>query len=177
MAKKEPEGFATDAQKEKAQEVAEQMQKAREERAEQITVDLDKYSKFVQVMTSAPSKNFDSYVERINELNEAGCDVSRLNTAAIGIVAEAGEFAEIVKKILFQGKEYNQDNIDHMIIELVTSCGTSLRLQLLLVSDSMTFSLVIPWNFSNDILMVSLMFSSPSIAHLTTSNKYALSSK
>ena len=118
MAKKEPEGFATDAQKEKAQEVAEQMQKAREERAEQITVDLDKYSKFVQVMTSEPSKNFDSYVERINELNEAGCDVSRLNTAAIGIVAEAGEFAEIVKKILFQGKEYNQDNIDHMIIEL-----------------------------------------------------------
>jgi NTP pyrophosphatase (non-canonical NTP hydrolase) len=118
MAKKEPEGFATDAQKEKAQEVAEQMQKAREERAEQITVDLDKYSKFVQVMTSAPSKNFDSYVERINELNESGCDVSRLNTAAIGIVAEAGEFAEIVKKILFQGKEYNQDNIDHMIIEL-----------------------------------------------------------
>lgn len=118
MAKKEPEGFATDAQKEKAQEVAEQMQKAREERAEKITVDLDKYSKFVQVMTSAPSKNFDSYVERINELNEAGCDVSRLNTAAIGIVAEAGEFAEIVKKILFQGKEYNQDNIDHMIIEL-----------------------------------------------------------
>jgi NTP pyrophosphatase (non-canonical NTP hydrolase) len=118
MAKKEPEGFATDAQKEKAQEVAEQMQKAREERAEQITVDLDKYSKFVQVMTSAPSKKFDSYVERINELNEAGCDVSRLNTAAIGIVAEAGEFAEIVKKILFQGKEYNQDNIDHMIIEL-----------------------------------------------------------
>lgn len=118
MAKKEPEGFATDAQKEKAQEVAEQMQKAREERAEKITVDLDKYSKFVQVMTSAPSKKFDSYVERINELNEAGCDVSRLNTAAIGIVAEAGEFAEIVKKILFQGKEYNQDNIDHMIIEL-----------------------------------------------------------
>ena len=118
MAKKEPEGFATDAQKEKAQEVAEQMQKAREERAEKITVDLDKYSKFVQVMTAAPSKNFDSYVERINELNEAGCDVSRLNTAAIGIVAEAGEFAEIVKKILFQGKEYNQDNIDHMIIEL-----------------------------------------------------------
>ena len=118
MAKKEPEGFATDAQKEKAQEVAEQMQKAREERAEQITVDLDKYSKFVQVMTSAPSKKFDAYVERINGLNEEGCDVSRLNTAAIGIVAEAGEFAEIVKKILFQGKEYNQDNIDHMIIEL-----------------------------------------------------------
>ena len=85
MAKKEPEGFATDDQKEKAREVAEQMQKAREERAEQITVDLDEYSKFVQVMTSAPSKKFDSYVERINELNEAGCDVSRLNTAAIGI--------------------------------------------------------------------------------------------
>lgn len=148
MAKKEPEGFATDAQKEKAQEVAEQMQKAREERAEQITVDLDKYSKFVQVMTSAPSKNFDSYVERINELNEEGCDVSRLNTAAIGIVAEAGEFAEIVKKILFQGKEYNQDNIDHMIIELgdilwyISQAATALGVRLDDILLANTFKLL-----------------------------------
>ena len=118
MAKKEPEGFMTDDQKKKIEEAADRVQKNREESAEVLTVDLDKYSKFVQVMTSKPSKEFDSYVERITELKENGCDVSRLNTAAVGIVAEAGEFAEIVKKILFQGKEYNQDNIDHMIIEL-----------------------------------------------------------
>lgn len=118
MTKKEPEGFMTDDQKKEAAETAERIAQNRADQAEVLTVDLDKYSKFVQVMTSKPSKNFNTYVERINELNESGCDVSRLNTAAIGIVAEAGEFAEIVKKILFQGKEYNQDNIDHMIIEL-----------------------------------------------------------
>jgi NTP pyrophosphatase (non-canonical NTP hydrolase) len=118
MTKKEPEGFMTDDQKKEVAETAERIAQNRADQAELVSVDLDKYSKFVQVMTSKPSKNFDTYVERINELNEAGCDVSRLNTAAIGIVAEAGEFAEIVKKILFQGKEYNQGNIDHMIIEL-----------------------------------------------------------
>ena len=86
MAKKEPEGFMTDDQKKKIEEAAERVQKNREESAEVLTVDLDKYSKFVQVMTSKPSKEFDAYVERITELKENGCDVSRLNTAAVGIV-------------------------------------------------------------------------------------------
>ena len=147
-----------------------------EERAEQITVDLDKYSKFVQVMTSAPSKKFDSYVERINELNEAGCDVSRLNTHNIGIVAEAGEFAEIVKKILFQGKEYNQDNIDHMIIELgdilwyisrAQLCGV--RLDDILLGNTMKLLKRYP-DGEFDVLK-------SEYRALTTSNKYALSSK
>ena len=39
-------------------------------------------------------------------------------TAAVGISAEGGEFMEIVKKIIFQGKPYNEDNIRHMKIEL-----------------------------------------------------------
>ena len=32
--------------------------------------------------------------------------------------AEAGEFLEIIKKMLFQGKPWNQDNKEHLIIEL-----------------------------------------------------------
>jgi NTP pyrophosphatase (non-canonical NTP hydrolase) len=148
MAKKEPEGFMTDDQKKKIEEAAERVQKNREQSAEVLTVDLDKYSKFVQVMTSKPSKEFDAYVERITELKENGCDVSRLNTAAVGIVAEAGEFAEIVKKILFQGKEYNQDNIDHMIIELgdilwyISQAATALGVRLDDILLANTFKLL-----------------------------------
>ena len=39
-------------------------------------------------------------------------------TAAVGISAEGGEFMEIVKKMVFQGKPYNDDNREHLIIEL-----------------------------------------------------------
>lgn len=119
MAKKEkPEGFEYDTVAEAKKKQVEEHNRYVKENADKLVVDLDKYSEFVQVMTSKPSKEFGAYVERITELNEKGCDVSRLNTAAVGIVAEAGEFAEIVKKILFQGKDYSQENIDHMIIEL-----------------------------------------------------------
>ncbi len=46
------------------------------------------------------------------------CEIHRLLTAAVGISAEGGEFMEIVKKIIFQGKPYSEDNIRHMKIEL-----------------------------------------------------------
>jgi len=41
-----------------------------------------------------------------------------LMTAAVGMSAEAGEFTEIVKKIVFQGKEMTEDNRTHLIKEL-----------------------------------------------------------
>ena len=39
-------------------------------------------------------------------------------TAAFGLSAEAGEFTEVVKKIVFQGKPYNEENAFHMKREL-----------------------------------------------------------
>lgn len=39
-------------------------------------------------------------------------------TGAIGISAEGGEFAEIVKKCAFQGKPMNEETIFHMKREL-----------------------------------------------------------
>ena len=80
-------------------------------------VDYSKYMDFVTKVTSSPSLDFNSYIERLNELNKT-IPIQRLDTAANGMVAEAGEFIEIVKKMKFQGKEPSQDNIDHMIIEL-----------------------------------------------------------
>jgi len=39
-------------------------------------------------------------------------------TAAIGLASETGEFSEIVKKCLFQGKPMNEETIFHMKREL-----------------------------------------------------------
>jgi len=93
-------------------------QEVEEAKQNPLDVDWDKYAEFVEVMTSKATKEYDSYVERLSELKESGCDVNRLTTAAIGLSAEAGEFQEIVKKILFQGKDWNEANRDHLIIEL-----------------------------------------------------------
>jgi len=76
------------------------------------------YSDFVDAVTSNPSKDVDVFVERILELSQSGVNIPRLMTGANGICSEAGEFMEIVKKILFQGKPLNEDNVFHMKREL-----------------------------------------------------------
>jgi NTP pyrophosphatase (non-canonical NTP hydrolase) len=76
------------------------------------------YSDFVDAVTSNPSKDVDVFVERIRELSQSGVNIPRLMTGANGICSEAGEFMEIVKKILFQGKPLNEDNVFHMKREL-----------------------------------------------------------
>ena len=80
--------------------------------------DFTKYTKFVNQVTSSPSKNYYDFGQRLAQLNDQGAPIERLLTAAVGISAEGGEFMEIVKKIIFQGKPWNQDNIDHLKIEL-----------------------------------------------------------
>jgi len=82
------------------------------------TIDYDKYLDFVYKTTSAPSTDFHVLKERIDELQRDGADVARLATAAFGLSAEAGEFTEIVKKIILQGKPYSEENIFHMKREL-----------------------------------------------------------
>ena len=82
------------------------------------TVDLHKYVDFVDAVTSDPSKDFKSFIESLNNLDREGSNINRLTTAAVGISAEGGEFMEIVKKMVFQGKPWNDDNREHLIIEL-----------------------------------------------------------
>ena len=82
------------------------------------TVDFQKYSEFVNAVTSEASTDFLALSDRLVELDEKGANIERLLTAGVGINAEGGEFLEIVKKMIFQGKPFNADNKEHMIIEL-----------------------------------------------------------
>ena len=76
-----------------------------------------KYVKFVNQVTSDESKNHVAFINRIRDLEETS-EMHRLLTAAVGMSAEGGKFLEIVKKIIFQGKPYNEDNVRHLKIEL-----------------------------------------------------------
>jgi NTP pyrophosphatase (non-canonical NTP hydrolase) len=86
------------------------------------TIEPNKYIEFVRQTTSPASSEYPKLVERLNELEGQGADVSRLLTAAFGMSAEAGEFTEVVKKIFLQGKPYTEDNIFHMKRELGDLC-------------------------------------------------------
>ena len=86
-----------------------------------MTVDYEKYTQFVNAVTSNESKDYAAFDERVFELTEE-IPVERLLTAALGIWAEGGEFTEVVKKIVFQGKPINEENIFHMKRELGDIC-------------------------------------------------------
>ena len=88
-----------------------------------MTVDTNKYLDFVTEVTSAPSADLAALLSRITELDiEHDADVPRLLTAALGLTAESGEFTEVVKKIILQGKPYNEENVFHMKRELGDIC-------------------------------------------------------
>ena len=76
------------------------------------------YVKFADAVTSDASKNGSAFIARTAELQAQGCKLERLLTAAVGLSAESGEFLEIVKKIAFQGKPYDDANRRHLAIEL-----------------------------------------------------------
>ena len=81
-------------------------------------VDTKRYLEFVNGVTSQPSKDNEAFLYRIQELEGQGFHSERLLTAAVGACAEAGEFTEIVKKIVFQGKPVTEENLFHMKREL-----------------------------------------------------------
>ena len=81
-------------------------------------VDFDRYTHFVDAVTSTPSKDFKYLIDRLGELDREGANIERLTTASVGLAAESGEYLEIVKKMVFQGKPCNSDNREHLIIEL-----------------------------------------------------------
>ena len=81
-------------------------------------IDPKKYAQFVNAVTSQQSKDHEAFVYRIQELEGEGFPSERLLTAAVGMSAEAGEFTEVVKKIVFQGKPVTEENLFHLKREL-----------------------------------------------------------
>lgn len=93
-----------------------------------MTVDLNKYKAFVEAVTSKPSNDLTTFMNRLDEIDgnwnfeeqQHGPDINvpLLLTAALGLASETGEFCEIPKKIYFQGKPLSEENVFHMKREL-----------------------------------------------------------
>lgn len=83
-----------------------------------MTIDLKKYVEFVDATTSNPSKQYSDFLKRLHDLELQEFPTERLLTAAVGMSAEAGEFTEIIKKMIFQGKPVNEENLFHLKREL-----------------------------------------------------------
>lgn len=80
-------------------------------------IDLNKYKEFVSAVTSQESNNVRKLTDKLHELDRK-VNVSLLMTGGIGLASEGGEFNEIVKKCIFQGKPLDDDTIFHMKREL-----------------------------------------------------------
>ncbi|MBU28165.1 MAG: pyrophosphatase [Flavobacteriales bacterium] len=77
------------------------------------------YSDFVTKVTSEPSLDLDALKKSMDDIeSESMIKMPRLLTAALGLGSETGEFVEIVKKMVLQGKPPSDDNIFHMKREL-----------------------------------------------------------
>ena len=88
-----------------------------------MTVDTERYLDFVAGVTSQPSTDLPTLLSRMTDLDVSDdADIPRLLTAALGLTAESGEFTEVVKKIILQGKPYNEDNVFHLKRELGDIC-------------------------------------------------------
>jgi len=97
-----------------------------------MKIDLDKYQEFVAAVTSAPSNDLTTFMDTCDRLDanyeldladkqmKHGPDVNipLLITACFGLAAESGEFIEVPKKILFQGKALTDEAVFHMKREL-----------------------------------------------------------
>ena len=91
---------------------------------------INDYARFVDSCTSSVSKDTTKMCDRVEylrgnystkggEVVEQEIDMARLMTALIGMMAESGEFAEVVKKKLFQSdSKFSNDEIFHMKREL-----------------------------------------------------------
>ena len=83
------------------------------------TKQFNDYAKFVVSTTSDESLHTLALISRLHTLQETtGTEFSQLLTASIGMQAESGEFSEVIKKIIFQGKEFNEEQRFHLMREL-----------------------------------------------------------
>ena len=83
---------------------------------------LNDYNNFVNTVTSDATKNTKDFKDALDIMEEKGIDPSRLLTASVGLSGEVGEFNDIVKKLIFQGKEVDDDTKKHLKSELGDIC-------------------------------------------------------
>ena len=95
-----------------------------------MNIDLNKYKDFVEAVTSKASNDLTTFMDTCDRLDanyelidgerKHGPDVNipLLITACFGLAAESGEFIEVPKKIIFQGKALTDENVYHMKREL-----------------------------------------------------------
>ena len=85
-----------------------------------MSINLKEYQEFVTSTTSDESKDFESLICRLYYLqdNELGVSIPELLTGIAGLSSEAGEFGEIIKKLVFQGKPLTSDIVYHLKREL-----------------------------------------------------------
>ena len=77
------------------------------------------YSDFVAKVTSEPSMDLDALKRSFDDIeSNSNIKTARLLTADLGLGSETGEFVEIVKKMILQGKPPSDENIFHMKREL-----------------------------------------------------------
>lgn len=82
-------------------------------------IDLQKYKDFVKEVTSKESNSTMVLNNKLIDLEkESGVNLALLLTGSIGIASEGGEFSEIVKKCIFQGKPLDDDTKFHIKREL-----------------------------------------------------------
>ena len=80
---------------------------------------INDYAKFVDTTTIRESKNFMACIDSTSKLDvQDNMNLPRVMTSAIGMLAESGEFTEVLKKMVFQGKEFTEENRFHMKREL-----------------------------------------------------------
>lgn len=90
---------------------------------------INDYARFVDSCTSKASRHTDTMIDRVSNLQGTvsvqgenrteEMQVARLLTSVIGMMAESGEFAEVVKKKVFQADtQFTTDEVFHMKREL-----------------------------------------------------------
>lgn len=90
---------------------------------------INDYARFVDSCTSDASKHTDTMIKRVDKLQgitsvqggdrQEEMQVARLLTSVIGMMAESGEFAEVVKKKIFQADtQFTNEEVFHMKREL-----------------------------------------------------------
>ena len=97
-----------------------------------MNIDLNKYKDFVEAVTSQASNDLTTFHDTIDSLDAnyeldladnqmkhgPSVNIPLLITACFGLAAESGEFIEVPKKIIFQGKALTDENVFHMKREL-----------------------------------------------------------